>query len=280
MSSTKSTLTFFGATGGCAAATLALALKAGHIVTALARTPSKLTTLLTSTHGIPQHVLDSNLIIVKGDIKDITAVKKALLSKDGRIVDIVVSGIGGTPALQWSLLRPVTLTDPHICERAAATILSALRELRQSRRDDPLQSQGEKSAQGPMVIAISTTGVSTKQRDVPFLIYPLYHWLLQVPHADKQAMEQVLIADASSTSPAIGDFAIVRPTLLTDGVAKGTDTVKMGWEYPEGKPEQSEPAPGPALGYSVSRADVGAWIFEQLVEGEGKWGNKCVTLTY
>ncbi|KAJ9636687.1 hypothetical protein H2201_008367 [Coniosporium apollinis] len=280
MSSTKPTLAFFGATGGCASATLALALKAGYTVTALARTPSKLTTLLTSTHGIPQHVLDSNLTIVEGNIKDIATVKKTLVSKDGRIVDIIVSGIGGTPTLQWSLLRPVTLTDPNICESAAATILAALRELRQTRRDDPFQSQGEKGAQGPMYIAISTTGVSAKQRDVPFLIYPLYHWLLQVPHADKRAMELVLIADASSTSPAIGDYAIVRPTLLTDGPAKGTETVRVGWEYPGEKHEEAEPAPGPALGYSVSRADVGAWIFEQLVEGKGKWGNKCVTLTY
>jgi len=90
MPSTVRTIAFFGATGGCANASLTAALKNGYTCSALARTPSKLSDSL-ATKGIES----SNLSIIKGDVRDIEAVKKTLVI-DGRVADCIVSGIGCT----------------------------------------------------------------------------------------------------------------------------------------------------------------------------------------
>ena len=64
-------------------------------------------------------------------------------------------------------------------------------------------------------------------------------------------------------------FTILRPTLLTSGKVKGVKNVKVGTEQK------------PALGYTISRGDVGTWIFEKLVIGnKSRWNGEKVTLTY
>ena len=52
-------------------------------------------------------------------------------------------------------------------------------------------------------------------------------------------------------------FVIVRPSLLTNGRALGGKRVKVGTEEE------------PVVGYMISREDVGLWIFENLVKGDG-----------
>jgi len=275
MSSTtkKSTVAFFGATGGCAANTLALALKAGHTATALARTPSKLRRLLEETHCVPSSTINAQLTIIEGNVKDIGAVKQTLVNSD-RIVDKIVFGVGSTPKFQRSLTSPITLQDTTVCEEGMKTIIAALHSL---------QADGESyGADKPVVICISTTGLS-KTRDVPLPMYALYHYLLAVPHADKKRMEERLVEAAVSqpaSSRVLDDFVIVRPTVLVDGQMKGLESVRAGWEAPEGSSAAGEKAPGPQLGYTVSRADVGNWIFQEAIQGGKRWCGKCATLTY
>jgi hypothetical protein len=104
-------------------------------------------------------------------------------------------------------------------------------------------------------------------RDIPIAMIPMYHWSLQVPHADKKEMEEVL--DGCDR-----DWIAIRPSFLTDGAGTGVDSLRLSVEG-EGNA---------AIGYTVSRADVAAWILEKcVVEGEetwAKWGGKKVTLTY
>ncbi len=86
---------------------------------------------------------------------------------------------------------------------------------------------------------------------------------------------------------------IVRPSLLLDGTAKGSESTRVGWEhsrseatvlketgYEHGKNGQEE-APGPVVGYTITREDVGAWIYEKIVNSAERdsWMGKSVTLT-
>ncbi len=64
-------------------------------------------------------------------------------------------------------------------------------------------------------------------------------------------------------------FVVVRASLLTDGKARGGEKVRVGVEEK------------PAVGYTISRGDVGLWVFENLVLGEGgKYVGQKVSITY
>ena len=249
---------FFGATGGCAGHCLANALNAGLDCVALARTPAKLTKAM-KEKGVSSKALDQHLTIIEGSVRDVDAVKGAL-QLDGAVVDAIVSGIGGVPKLQWSIVRPVVLTDTTICQDAGSTILQALAELQ--------------SAKKPTLINVSTTGIPPKgkPRDVPILYSMLYHWLLASPHEDKKVLEQRLAQHVQLPEGLrrIEAYVNVKPTLLFDGDSLGLDAVR------EGVDDQ------PAVGYTIRRKDVGLWMFERLVRNGVKreWMNRSVSITY
>ncbi|KAF2760586.1 hypothetical protein EJ05DRAFT_509106 [Pseudovirgaria hyperparasitica] len=266
-------IAFFGATGGTTAAALALTLKAGYHCTALARTPAKLTSLLTTTYALPDSLLTSNLTITPGSIADADAIRTVLAPATHGPVSQIIFGIGGSPKLQYSLTAPVTLDNVHICETGTQAILDVLKSM--------LAEGVVKREQRPRMMVISTTGVSPRE-DVPWSMRWMYHYTLSVPHADKKKMEEAVIKGCEGAEASLGGFTVVRPTLLTDGVEKGVGSVRVGWEYAGGQltADGKEEAPGPAVGYSVSRRDVGAWIAEEVVKGKGKWDGRCVSLTY
>ncbi len=125
----------------------------------------------------------------------------------------------------------------------------------------------------PLLVALSTTGISSQGRDIPLAMIPLYHWLLAVPHKDKKAMETLLLNEMAKSADerAINDFVVVRPSLLTDGPRLGTEKVRVGEESKK-----------PAVGYTISREDVGGWIFNEIVNGDGKdkYAGEMVSITY
>ncbi|KAI9693248.1 MAG: hypothetical protein M1822_005244 [Bathelium mastoideum] len=272
--SNKPTLAFFGATGGCAGSALALALKAGHTVRALARTPAKLTKLLRETYHISESSINSHLTIIEGPIADQNAVRNVLAN--GKLVDIVIFGIGGAPKFNNSLRAPFTIDNPHVCADGMQAVVEALDAL-----ENDLQGKAVKGKK-PLVVAISTTGISRKKNDLPMMMKPLYH-LLAVPHEDKRAMEDIL-ASAKHGSKGqgkkpFGEIVIIRPSLLLDSEPKGLGKVKVGWEE---LVEDSAGESKPAVGYSITRVDVGAWIFSEIIEKDTRvqWGDRAVTLTY
>lgn len=92
-------------------------------------------------------------------------------------------------------------------------------------------------------------------------------------------MEVLLETERAKPEPerAIADFVIVRPSLLKDGKRLGAEKVRVG--------EEGEGIMAPAVGYTISREDVGGWVFENVVakgeeEGRKRWGGKMVSLTY
>lgn len=89
---------------------------------------------------------------------------------------------------------------------------------------------------------------------------PLYHWLLPIPHADKM-MEKVLEAEVKGgeQESVIEGFISVRPSLFANKPPVGVGSIRVGVER-DGKSDKG------AIGYSISREDVGGWIFEVLLE--------------
>ncbi|KAK5054033.1 hypothetical protein LTR84_001995 [Exophiala bonariae] len=269
------TLTVFGATGNCAAHALVAALKAGLNCITMVRTPAKLRHLLEDQHKIPSNTLDSNLVVVQGNIKSTEDVKRTLTTS-GRLPDRILFAVGGSPIMQFSLVAPINLDDPHICEEGMKTLVTALRSCITNKI--PLGPLGIR----PVLITISTISMSSR-RDLPYLYYPLEYWLVNIPRKDKKALEDVIWSTVLEDDSPFGDFAMVRPPLLRGGAALGPEKVRAGWVWPDQlrqeKIAQGEKEAGPAIGWSIAKADVGRWIFDNLIMGNDSSFGKCWTLT-
>lgn len=260
---------FIGSTGGCANACLAHTLNGGFKVSALARTPSKLTDQL-QVQGIDQSIIDSQLTVVQGDVNDIEAVKRTLApeSNNSALVSTIVSGIGGAPKFQYSIFNPMTLQDPKVCEKATDNIISATRELQ------TVAVKAGAPKPKPFLAFVSTTGFSSTI-DVPLFFRPLYYYFLASAQRDKKAMEAAAfgsVAGADETKHVFRGVMSVRPSLLTGNyniaTGRGWDTLKVGTDKK------------PAVGYTIPRADVGEWMFQEVVKNGGKnYKNQMVSLT-
>ena len=222
-----------------------------HIV---ARTPSKLTGLMLAAN-IPQSTLDTRLNIVQGDARDLATVTATVtppflstVSPGSPVVDIIISGIGTPPKLSTNL-------DWTVCEGLAKTLVSALRSLSYTPQ------------QAPYLTCLSTTGITDVARDVPLLLMPLYHIALKSPHKDKRAMEAAF--ESINDGKTLSGFTVVRPTLLTDG-KETTSEIKAGTEKK------------PAMGYTISRRDVGKWMYHNMIDGNGRsiYKGEKVSLAY
>jgi hypothetical protein len=278
------TVAFFGATGGVANGILIHTLLAGHQAIALVRTPQKLRDQLLRQDLAPS-LLD-NLTIVQGNALDVAAVKRALTARgpSHALPSVIVTGLGGAPAFKFQWLRPfqfATLDNPHICETAAATLTTALREI----YAEAGGASAAPAAARPLVTFISTTGISRGPEDVPFWIRFLYHQMLTIPHIDKRKMEDVYRADSDSQATdeqnrLFRAIVGIRPTLLTpldNSPADYRDVVGL-YKIRAGTEQK------PAVGYSIKRGDVAQWVWENVVkeavEGRtGKWEGEMVSLT-
>ena len=214
-------------------------------------------------------LIQRHLAIVAGNMKDVSNVSQTLFhpSAKGGVVDCIVSGVGGAPVFTPNPLRP-TLDDPTICQDATSTVLKSLKAG---------LKPNSNSSKKPVFIVISTTGMSDYGRDIPIAMIPLYHWLLPVPHADKKKMEEILAHEAQSAESSIAGFVVLRASLLTTGPELGVEKVRADTE-------QGGKVAKKAIGYTISRNDVGNWIYEKLVAGheknEASYLNQNVTITY
>lgn len=225
----------------------------------MARNPNKLKDLLTE-RGVYDSAIANNLTVVQGSVTDANAVKQTLMYKE-EPVDIIVNGIGGKLIFDGPL-KP-TLDNPTICQDGMRTILEVSRTL------NPVRDGDDKK---PLLVVLSTTGISEK-RDLPFLMMPMYKWMLKVPHVDKKAMEDLILQEISTDKAERGirEYIIVRPSFLTDGKGNGLTNIKVGSEDK------------PAVGYVISRNEVGAWLFQNSVRHglreENPHLGKIVTIT-
>ena len=243
MSQPQKTVAFFGASTGCGLSALKHTLAAGHKCIALLRDPSRISGVLSpETHP--------NLVIVKGNVHDVTAVSQCLKAGSSTLVDSVVFSIGAK-----FVTSKMSIEDVHVCAKGIDTVFQALAELRKAG-----------FAGQPHITAISTTSLSNFGRDTPIPIVPLYAVLLKVPGADKKIMEDKLIGSGEQ-------FTIVRASMLVNG--ETDNKIRAGIEDPKRGVESK------AIGYRISREDVGRWIAQNLVlKRESKYVNKTASITW
>ncbi|PQE07647.1 fungal specific transcription factor domain-containing protein [Rutstroemia sp. NJR-2017a BBW] len=246
-------IALFGATGGTGLSVLSQILThdpSTHI-SILCRTPSKLSTQYPTS-------IYPNLRLIKGDIYDTAAVKNTLLNAHtGRAVDIAISSLGMGMVRDGWWWR---FSDPEICFKGTQAILAGL---------SGLESAEKVEKQKTKLIVLSTTGISTKSRDIPLLMTPLYYGLLRTPHEDKKKMEELILKEEGRK------WVIVRPSWLLDGVREGR-RVRVGWEDAETGEVRRE------IGVAVAREEVGRWVFEEGVRDGGRteWEGRLVSLSY
>ncbi|CAG8899900.1 unnamed protein product [Penicillium egyptiacum] len=294
------TIAFFGATGGCSNACLTYTLLNGYNARALARTPAKLTALLLSQPGITPEILSRQLEIIEGDATDIESITNTLITNSNpesaangacTLVTSIISGLGGAPTMSFTkeskcgtiqmrmpALPHIQLSNPHITEQTTRTLLAALAKIASER----FASFEAYRQVAPRVTVISTTGHLPGNKDVPFWFRPMYSVLLPIPHADKLQMEKLLDKEVGLGHAGVlaAGVVVVRPSFLTGdhrvpvcqgdegGERPGLEKVRVGTER------------DPAIGYTISRALVGEWIFEEIVKsGGGRWVGEKVTIT-
>lgn len=186
----------------------------------VARSPEKLRGLLTTKHGVASTSIDRYLTIHHGDATDPTTVATVLTNPhdNNLLVDIILSGLGAYPTFQWSVVQPLILSDPTICERAIATIFTAISKFTHSA---PAYNVSSGSQKLPLLVVISTAGAG-RRRGLPLSILLPYHYLLSSPLADKVNMEKLIFEDEGRH---VRDFVVIRPPFLSDGQAKGIDSL-------------------------------------------------------
>ena len=142
-----------------------------------------------------------------------------------------------------------------LCEKSIANIIAAVKQAQMPKK--------------PLLVAISSTGLTHVLggvRDVPLLMLPLYRLLGHQLHADKARMERLIEMEVEEEG---ARAVVVRPSALTNGVRLGSDGVRVGRRE------------APAVGYTISREDVGGWLFEEVIQRDGgKWVGEKVSLSY
>ena len=99
-------------------------------------------------------------------------------------------------------------------------------------------------------------------------------------------MERVLVENDERLLN--GRWTVIRPSMLTDGPEVGLEKVRVSTEdLRSNKLEEGEKGEKVVVGYTVSREDVGKWIFERLVVvgngdegGREKYQGRAVVLSY
>ncbi|CUS12745.1 unnamed protein product, partial [Tuber aestivum] len=253
---------FFGPTGGCALAALELALGSGCRCSALTRRPSHLRSQLST---LSAETLE-NLTIIEGTVQTPAAVLDTLRSQTNPSFPrkYIISGIGGVPKFGFNPFRP-TLDNPHVCQEAGEAILSGLRQLKSG------VAEGE--WRQPLLAVISTTGLVPGE--LPFVMKPLYG-ILKIPHEDKVKMEGVV----TGAEEGLVRWIVARAGLLTDGPAGGAVRAGYAGRIRNGSGKWGD-VQGVAVGYRISRGDVGRWLFEEVIgQDGGEWVGRKVCLVY
>jgi hypothetical protein len=212
-------------------------------------------------NGITDDLL-ANLTITEGNSKDEATVVQAL-QLNGKVVDMIVSGVGALPVMNG---LKISISDPVICQVTTGCIIKALTSIRDS---------SPSSYKKPTLVAISSTGITELGRDLPLVMSIIYPLFGSVPHADKGVMERMIQTEGASERSVLGGWTIVRPSLLWGEKGKGIENVRVGVE------ENGKVMPTSAMGYTISRVDVGRWMYAGLVEdeGRGKYLNRCLGIT-
>ena len=236
-------LLIFGATGGTGRALVEQALAQGHVVTAFARNPAKVST----THD--------NLRKVRGEISDYDSIETAMSGQDAAlsalgihvraspliavviICQMIARFAGLTGPVGWLVRIGVPLLSTLVLYARTTTLSEATKNIVHA-----MEQLGVKR-----FVCESSLGIGDSKGKLGLLytviLIPL---LLRNIFADKEVQEK-LIKESKL------NWIIVRPTRLTNGPKRGT--------YSHGLDIGSK-----LMTLSVSRADVAEFMLRQLTE--------------
>ncbi|KAI4520892.1 hypothetical protein K525DRAFT_239770 [Schizophyllum commune Loenen D] len=253
-------------------------LDAGATVTFLLRNPA----VFDEDEIIKNAVSAGKAFLVKGDglNQDDVARAWAEATSHGH-VDTLLFTVGGVPK-GFSLTKGFIIEPHNLVTQCLLNTLCTI----------------PKDAPQPRIVVVSSIGLTKRSHSsLPLIFKPLYAHALAMPHRDKLGVERVLAHcaglpwDASEEEPAddivgagwrerqglpgpgeLKQVLIVRPALLTDGECKA-DNKKEGREpY---RAEEKELG-----GYTVSRKDVGHFIFKAVTSDWNKYGGKIINVGY
>jgi hypothetical protein len=160
---------------------------------------------------------------------------------------------GGDPT--FSLTKGFVITPADITTRSMSILLSVI----------------QPSNIRPRLVTITSNGLDDRAHSLlPWPLKIFYSWLLRIPHEDKIGLENnIKQATGSEGWLDLKNTVIVRPALLTDGecVANAQpDAYRVGEEL-RGT-------------WTVSRADVGHFVVEKVLEDWDKWAGKAWVIAY
>lgn len=189
-----------GATGRTGTLVLLEALKRGHTVTALVRTPSSLDSL---TSALP-HDQKSNLTVVRGSAysaSDATNAVATASAADGLLVVISALNSRRTSENPWAKPHP-TDSPPRMMADSIANVLSALG-----------RSSAAAAEKKPKVVYVSAVGAGPSKPNAHRVLRTLIaRSNLKLTYEDHENAEAELMGAEKEVR-----WVVVRPGRLTDG---------------------------------------------------------------
>ncbi|OBZ69119.1 hypothetical protein A0H81_10877 [Grifola frondosa] len=257
-------------------------LNQGATVTFLLRYPS----VFDQDATIQKFVKDGKARLVKGDAlnaEDVARGWEEARKGDDNSVDLVLFTVGSRQR-KIHLTKGAIIDTPDLCTKSLVNVLSTT----------PADLRTPSSL--PRFITISSIGVTRASHEkLPFLLKPLYAFLLREPHADKLGAERVAAhvagwdwRDEEPSTEVLGAgwqsqaglpeqgqfkrFLVVRPAMLTSGECKADNA---GDKAPYRVSEEDI-----CNGYTVSRQDVAHFVVEDALRNWDRWEGKRVNIVY
>ncbi|KAF8967288.1 hypothetical protein BDZ97DRAFT_1756031 [Flammula alnicola] len=251
----------------------------GATVTFLLRSPAT----FDSDEAIQKHVKLEKARLVQGDglvVEDVRNVW-AKASQE-QPVDLLLFTVGFNGNPKFHPLKGFVISPNNLVTQCLLNVLCEM----------------PKTSPLPKVITLSTSGVSRSSRaKVPFLLKPLYGYLISSALQDKLGVERVIYhcadwawnpRDGEPSAEIMGvdwtkreglpvagtlkNAMVLRPALLNDGECRADANAKDTAVYRAGE--------GEVGGWSISRKDVAHFIYEAVTKNWEEYGGKQISVAY
>jgi hypothetical protein len=254
-------------------------LDAGSTVTFLMRSPSS----FDDDQAVQKYVKSGKARLIKGDalvLADVQSVWAA--ASTDQPVDVLIFTVGYTGSPKFHPIKGFVISPHNLVTQCLLNVLCEMP------KTNPL----------PKVITLSTSGVSSSSRaQVPSLLNIFYGYLISHPLQDKLGMERVIShcagwnwnpkdgepkedimgkgwqgRDGLPASGQLKNAMVVRAAPLNDGECVA-DSGGSGRPYRAAEGEVKK-------GWSISRKDVGHFVFDAVTNHWDEYGNKQVSIAY
>ncbi|KAG8806110.1 hypothetical protein FRC17_005170 [Serendipita sp. 399] len=245
-------------------------LSKGNTVTFVLRNPST----LEADEALKEYISSGKARLVKGDALSSDDIKAAWLGAVAvSPVDLIMFTVGATAA-SFSLWEGFVINPRDLCTRSLLTLIKAIHS---AMPEHPI----------PRLVVLSSTGLTRESKAVlPYILRPLYGWLLHVPHDDKKGMEAVVFEGWGKPYEA-GELPgeTVLPSGWKEGLpsqngewAKESVIIRAALLMDSAPRERYRAQVGDFTTTWIARRDVSHFIAERLVNEWETFGGNVVTV--